>query len=122
MYMKASNFLLHRLQVQLNMRGIEYVFSRQALDKFGQPLDDTQEEIKLKGIYHESNGYIKSTGSDATIIRTEKSPMILCLFEDGNKIKQGDMITIAEKTFRVSGVLNIQNYSIVADISLEEVD
>ena len=35
MYMKASNFLLHRLQVQLNMRGIEYVFSRQALDKFG---------------------------------------------------------------------------------------
>ena len=48
--------------------------------------------------------------------------MILCLFEDGNKIKQGDMITIAEKTFRVSGVLNIQNYSIVADISLEEVD
>ena len=45
MYMKASNFLLHRLQVQLNMRGIEYVFSRQALDKFGQPLDDTQEEI-----------------------------------------------------------------------------
>ena len=122
MYMKASNFLLHRLQVQLNMRGIEYVFSRQALDKFGQPLDDTQEEIKLKGIYHESNGYIQTLGSDATIITTEKSPMILCLFEDGNKIKQGDMITIAEKTFRVSGVLNIQNYSIVADISLEEVD
>ena len=120
--MKASNFLLHRLQVQLNMRGIEYVFSRQALDKFGQPLDDTQEEIKLKGIYHESNGYIQTSGSDATTIRTEKSPMILCLFEDGNKIKQGDMITIVEKTFRVSGVLNIQNYSIVADISLEEVD
>ena len=120
--MKASNFLLHRLQVQLNMRGIEYVFSRQALDKFGQPLDDTQEEIKLKGIYHESNGYIQTSGSDATIIRTEKSPMILCLFEDGNKIKQGDIVTIAGKTFRVSGVLNIQNYSIVADISLEEVD
>ena len=120
--METSNFLLHRLQVQLNMRGIEYVFSRQALDKFGQPLDDTQEEIKLKGIYHESNGYIQTSGSDATIIRTEKSPMILCLFEDGNKIKQGDMITIAEKSFRVSGVLNIQNYSTVSDISLEEVD
>ena len=120
--MKTSNFLLYRLHVHFNMRGIEYVFSRQALDKFGQPLDDTQEEIKLKGIYHESNGYIQTAGYDAAIIRTEKSPMILCLFDDGNKIKQGDMITIAEKTFRVSGVLNIQNYSIVADISLEEVD
>lgn len=120
--MKASNFLLHRLQVQLNMRGIEYVFSRQALDKFGQPLDDTEEQIKLKGIYHESNGYIQTTGSDATVIRTEKSPMILCLFEDGNKVKQGDTITIEGKMLKVSGVLNIQNYSIVADISLEEVD
>ena len=120
--MKASNFLLHRLQVQLNMRGIEYVFGRQALDKFGQPSDDTEEQIKLKGIYHESNSYIQTTGSDATIIRTEKSPMILCLFEDGNKVKQGDIITIEGKMFKVSGVLNIQNYSIVADISLEEVD
>lgn len=120
--MKASNFLLHRLQVQLNMRGIEYVFSRQASDKFGQPLDDVKEQIKLNGIYHESNSYIQTTGSDATVIRTEKSPMILCLFEDGNKVKQGDVITIEGKMFKVSGVLNIQNYSIVADISLEEVD
>lgn len=119
--MKASNFLLHRLQVQLNMRGIEYVFSRQALDKFGQPLEDVQEQVKLKGIYHESNGYIQTTGSDATITRTKKSPMILCLFADGDKIKQGDRIVINEKTYKVSGVLDVQNYHIAADISLEEV-
>ena len=44
------------------------------------------------------------------------------MFEDGNKVKQGDTITIEGKMLKVSGVLNIQNYSIVADISLEEVD
>lgn len=120
--MKASNFLLHRLQVQLNMRGVEYVFSRPALDKYGQPLEDTQEEIKLKGIYHEANGYIQTTGHDATITRTKKSPMILCLFEDGEKIQQLDTVEIEGKKYRVSGVLNVQNYSVVADISLEEVE
>lgn len=119
--MLAPDFLLHRLKVQLNMRGVEYTFSRQALDKFGQPLDDVQEEIILKGIYHESNGYIQTTGSDATITRTKKSPMILCLFKDGNKIKQGDLISVNEKQYKVSGILNIQNYSIASDISLEEV-
>lgn len=119
--MKAPDFLLHRLRVQLDMRGIEYTFSRQAVDKFGQPLEDVQEQIKLKGIYHESNGYIQTTGSDATITRTKKSPMILCLYEDGVKIKQGDSITIEGKQYKVSDVLNIQNYSIASDISLEEV-
>lgn len=119
--MKAPDFLLHRLRVQLGMRGIKYTFSRQAADKFGQPLEDIQEHIELKGIYHESNGYIQTTGSDATITRTKKSPMILCLYEDGIKIKQGDLIIIEGKQYNVSGILNIQNYSIVSDISLEEV-
>ena len=121
MYMKASNFLLHRLQVQLNMRGIEYVFSRQALDKFGQPIEGDDDENAIVGIYHESNSYIQMTGGNATVIRTRKSPMILCLFTDGDKIKQGDRIVINEKTYKVSGVLDIQNYHVAADISLEEV-
>jgi len=121
MYMKASNFLLHHLQVQLNMRGIEYVFSRQALDKFGQPIEGDDDENVIVGIYHESNSYIQTTGGNATVIRTRKSPMILCLFTDGDKIKQGDRIVINEKTYKVSGVLDIQNYHIAADISLEEV-
>lgn len=119
--MKASNFLLHRLQVQLNMRGIEYVFSRQALDKFGQPIEGDNDENVIVGIYHESNSYIQMTGGNATVIRTRKSPMILCLFADGDKIKQGDRIVINEKTYKVSGVLDVQNYHIAADISLEEV-
>ena len=119
--MKASNFLLHRLQVQLNMRGIEYVFSRQALDKFGQPIEGDDDENAIVGIYHESNSYIQTTGGNATVIRTRKSPMILCLFADGDKIKQGDRVVINEKTYKVSGVLDVQNYHIAADISLEEV-
>ena len=121
MYMKASNFLLHRLQVQLNMRGIEYVFSRQALDKFGQPIEGDDDENAIVGIYHESNSYIQMTGGNATVIRTRKSPMILCLFTDGDKIKQGDRVVINGKTYKVSGVLDIQNYHVAADISLEEV-
>lgn len=98
--MKASNFLLHRLQVQLNMRGIEYVFSRQTLDKFGQPIEGDDDENVIVGIYHESNSYIQTTGGNATVIRTRKSPMILCLFADGDKIKQGDRIVINEKHIR----------------------
>lgn len=119
--MKAPDFLLHRLEVQLKMRGIKYTFVRQGTDKFGQPSNDVEEQFDIIGIYHESNSYIQSTGSDATIIRTKKSPMILCLYEDAKEIVQGDIVTINDKMYKVSGVLDIQSYSVAADISLDEV-
>lgn len=119
--MKPPSLLLHRIEVQLKMRGIEYTFTRSKMDKFGQPIEGDEDESVIVGIYHESNSYIQMTGGDATVIRTRKSPMILCLFADGDKVKQGDRIVINEKTYKVSGVLDIQNYHVVADISLEEV-
>ena len=47
--------------------------------------------------------------------------MSLCTYEDGSKLRQGDVVALNGKQYKVSGVLNVQNYSVVADISLEEV-
>ena len=47
--------------------------------------------------------------------------MILCMYEDAKNIVLGDKIEISGKQYKVSGVLNIQNYNVAADISLEEV-
>lgn len=50
----------------------------------------------------------------------EKSPMILTLIDDNMKsIKQGDLIYISGVKYTVSGILDIGNYGVVADISLE---
>ena len=119
--MQVPNFLLHKIETELNFHGIEYTFLRCGKDKFGQPSEQLTEQIVLKGIYHESNSYITTSGSEASETRTKKSPMILCLFEDGCKVQQGDVVCIRGNKYKVSGVLDIQNYSVVADISLEEV-
>ena len=119
--MQVPNFLLHKMKTELNFYGVEYTFLRCGKDKFGQPSEQLTEQIVLKGIYHESNSYITTSGSEASETRTKKSPMILCLFEDGNKVQQGDVVYVRGNKYKVSGVLDIQNYSVVADISLEEV-
>lgn len=46
--------------------------------------------------------------------------MILTLIDDNMKsIKQGDLIYISGVKYTVSGILDIGNYGVVADISLE---
>lgn len=119
--MEIPNFLLHKIHTELNFHGIAYTFIRYGVDKFKQPTNAIDQQIVLKGLYHESNSYIQTTGGDSSIVRTKKSPMILCTYEDGSKLRQGDMVVLNEKQYKVSGVLNVQNYSVVADISLEEV-
>lgn len=119
--MKAPNFLQHRMETSIRLHGIEYTFVRSGTDKFGQPTSDTEEVATIKGIYHETNSYIQTKNSDATTTRTKKSPMVMCMYQDAQVLRQGDMVVICDKQYKVSGVLDVQNYSIVADISLEEV-
>ena len=46
--------------------------------------------------------------------------MILALMSDEvKKLSQGDEVTINDTLYRVSGILDIQNYCVAADISLE---
>lgn len=119
--MKAPNFLSRRIQTELAFRGVEYTFSRYGEDKFHQPTGKVELTIVLKGLYHETNSYMQTINGESSVTRTKKSPMILCMYEDGSQLEQGDIVVVDNKQYKVSGVLNIQDYSIAADISLEEV-
>ena len=78
----------------------------------------------VKGLYHEQNSNIALTTGDTTQTRTKKIPMLLCLWDDLKHVilKVGDKTEINSKVFKVTGVTNVQEWSIVADISLEVVD
>lgn len=50
--------------------------------------------------------------------------MILCLYEDTAflALQVGDIVNINAKTFKVTGVTDIQEWNLISDISLEVVD
>ena len=73
-------------------------------------------------MYHEENSNIQVTTGDTTQVRTKKIPMILCAWDEAKDLLIGDFTIINRKVFKVTGVVNIQEWSIVADISLEVVD
>lgn len=120
----TTKFEAAKLKKELKTSGIDYEFKRLKVNDFGEPTDESEVVATIKGLYHEQNSNIQITTGETTQIRTKKIPMVLCLYEDAAlaALKVGDVVTINSETFKVTGVVNIQEWSIIADISLEVVD
>ena len=119
-----KEFEAYKIKRELKKSGIEYQFERFGKNEFGEPNDTLSEVGKLKGLYHEENSNIQIITGDTTQVRTKKIPMILCLYDDAAllSLKPGDIVKVNNKTLKVTGVVNIQEWSIIADVSLEVVD
>ena len=63
--------------------------------------------------------YISLLKADASIVQSKKVPTIFTLKENAVGIEQGDYTEIDSNKYKVTGILDIQNYGIVVDISLE---
>ena len=119
-----TRFEAYKIKRELKRSGIDYEFKRKEKNDFGEPTGDLEVFGSLKGIYHEQNSNVQVTTGDTTQVRTKKIPMILCLYEDTARLALvvGDTVTINAKTFKVTGVVNIQGWNLISDISLEVVD
>lgn len=124
--MVNTAFEAYKLKRELKRSGIDYEFKRKEKNQFGEPDDSKQSSVvgSLVGIYHEQNSNVEITTGDTTQVRTKKIPMILCLYEDAASLalSVGDTVVINDKTFKLSGIVNVQEWNIIADISLEAVD
>ena len=122
--MVNKEFEAYKIKRELKRSGIDYEFIRMGLNDFGEPDGEPVIIGKLKGIYHEQNSSIHITTGDTTQVRTKKIPMILCLYDDAASLvlQVGDLLEINKKQFKVTGITNIQEWSIISDISLEVVD
>lgn len=120
-----TKFEAYKIKRELKRSGIDYEFNRAKKDDFGQPMYNELNVVGvLKGLYHEQNGTIQITTGDTTQTRTKKVPMILCLYEDIALLvlQIGDIVKINSKTYKVTGVINIQEWNLISDISLEVID
>lgn len=117
-----TKFEAYKLRRELKKIGIEYEFKRVKLNKFKELTSDSVLAGKLIGLYHEQNSHVSVTTGETTQTRTKKTPMILCLYDDAKFLKIGDTVKINSKELKVTGVVNIQEWNIIADISLEVVD
>lgn len=117
-----TKFEAYKLRRELKRVGIDFEFKRAVLNEFKEPTNENSSIVTLTGLYHEQSTSVSVTTGETTQTRTKKTPMILCLHEDTKLIKLGDFIEMNSKKMKVTGIVNIQEWNIISDISLEVVD
>lgn len=119
-----KKFEAYKIKREIKRSGNEYEIYRHAKNEFGEPVSDEQYVGKISAIYHEENSNIQITTGDTTQVRTKKIPMLLCLYDEfaETRFEVGDFVLINGKKFKITGIVNIQEWSIIGDVSLEVFD
>lgn len=121
--MKAPRFERAKVTRLINTAGQEYGFSRNKLNEYNEATEEAVSIAVVKGVYRNtSSGHISVTRTEAASVRIPKIPMILTLWDDNVKnIQQNDFTTINGRKMYVTGVENIGEWNLFAEISLSEV-
>lgn len=101
--------------------GSTYTVKRNKVDKYGEPTQEVEEVTTLRGLFHISKSFITKNTSDGSQIKTKVQPMFLALWEECKTIQNGDFVVINGNTYKITDKNNIEEYNIIADISLEVV-
>lgn len=118
-----KQFEAYKIRREIKRSGETYTFMRPSLNGFGEPSGDETEVGSLRGLYHEQNSNVQLTTGDTTQIRTKKLPMILCIYDDAKtlNLQLGDKLYLNDRILKVVSLVNIQEWNIIGDLSLEEV-
>lgn len=110
-----------KLKRLIDLHGVEYTFYRDEKTDLGEPNGSASEVVTLRGIWHESQGYIQTASGDAATVRSKPQVQILALFDSKGDLSQGDYLMRGMTQYKVTGTHDLTNLGVALDISLEEV-
>lgn len=119
--MRNTQFQVAKLKRLLDVQGEDYTFYRDGKDELGEPNGSAQEVVTLRGLWHESQSYIRVTSGDAATVRSKPQVQILTLWDSKGGISQGDYLMLGKTRYNVAGLHDPTNLGVAADISLEVV-
>lgn len=118
--MNSPAYQLHRVKQAIRVHGQEFLFSIKEPNEFDEPTGKII-TIPVRGLYHETTGYLSESSSDSTTIRKRSSPGILVCWESLGPLKIQAELEFNNKTYRVTEIKNLGESNIIGDISLLEI-
>lgn len=111
---------LHKVVREIKIHGATYNLFRDKLDKYGESTNEEPEQVAtIHGLFHVSKGYITENIQEGTRTHSKGQPMLLVAYVETENIQNGDYLEINQNKYKVVEKNNIQEYSIVTDVSLE---
>lgn len=118
----GKNFQINKVSRFIKTRGEQFTFERPKKNIYSEPIKDEKESVVVFGVYHEVNSQVTETTTDGSVVRSKPQPRILCMVEDGAKLKQDDTMEYKGTKYKVVESVNPLKCDICADVSLEVIE
>lgn len=120
-------FEAYKIAREIKKSGVHNVFYREQKNEFGEPADNSETRLTigaLNSLYHEQSGYVQIAVADGVQYRTKKLPMLMSLYEDVKYLglQVGDYCIFDNHKYTITNILNLYNWNILCDLSLEVFD
>lgn len=117
--MGIANKVKPKIQKAINKFPTYLNFKRSSLNEFGEEGEEASICITT-GLYYQGNNVISSVLMDkGQVVRSKQEFLIVLHDAETSKIKRGDMVTIKEKIYKVTDIINQNNLDIYYSILLE---
>ena len=121
-----TRFEAYKVKRELKRSGKIFEFYRKANNEFGEPTGENILVGTMLGLLHlyKPTQYIKIHLSNDVQVRDKEEIMILCCKEDADKLnlQVGDLVKINGSWCKFNKAIDIQDWGIISDISVEEID
>lgn len=117
-----TRFEAYKIERELKRSGVNVSFIRRVKNAYNEDTDVSELVCTAKCLYHVETGYLQVSTQDGAQTRFKRIPKLLCLKNDVSSVKMGDVLFYNSKEYKVCGVDDVQEWGIVADISLEVLD
>lgn len=109
-----------KLKRFITTHGAEYTFSKAGKNDFGEPQGEASVSV-VKGVYHETQGYVTQSGADASTTKTKPQSLIMCSKEDSTNLSSGMTLQLKGKTYKLVDIRDVNQLGVAVDLSLEVV-
>ena len=120
-----NDFQKTKLRRELDRKGIDVTVTRYSKNDYGELSDNSSKTFNLRALFHKANtgSYVQLTTDRGSRMQSEKSPMLLTLYElfEEEPLQIDDVITFNNNTYKVNGWFNVEEANYAIDISMEEV-
>lgn len=115
-----DNMTVHRLLQSISWYGKNYTFKRKKKNEYGEK-DGTEIIVSaFKGLFHEaSSSWLNFSTQDSATVRAENSYFIMTPWGNVKDLESYDTVEINGNIYQVSGIDNLSEKNIIAEITLE---
>lgn len=111
----------YKLKQDITTNGEQYEIKRNKRNSYNERTNELEHIVTITALFHTTYSHVTESRSDGTTTHSKRSPSLLVMWEDVEKISIEDFVVINDQMYKIVSKQNVGNLNLCCELSLEVV-